>query len=316
MTTERGRPTVAVASVSFSANETLISELSAIGVEVVHNAGGHRFRTEGALAEFIGSAEYAVVGLEPVGEEVLTACPNLEIVAKYGVGLDNLDEVALEAGGVKVGWTGGVNRRSVTELTLAFALGHLRNVWPAVSQMRRGQWEKVGGRELSGCAFGIVGLGHVGTDVAGIVRTFGATVVYRDIVDRSAVAAELGLKSMEYEELLREADVVSFHVPGTPLTKEMFGEAQVGLMKPGSLVINTSRGSVIEFAETVEAVRDGRLGGFATDVFPNEPFDASAFAGDDRLYFTPHIGGNSREAIMAMGRSAIHHLRQHIERGR
>ena len=315
MTIERERPTVAVASVSFSANQTLISELSAIGVDVVHNADGRRFTTQEALAEFIGSAEYAVVGGEPVGEEVIAACPNLEIVAKYGVGRDNLDEAALEAGGVKVGWTGGVNRRSVTELTLAFALGHLRNVWPSVSQMRRGQWVKVGGRELSGCTFGIVGLGHIGTDVARIVRTFGATVLYRDIVDRSAVAEELGLESMEYEELLREADVVSFHVPGTPLTKEMFGAAQVALMKPASLVINTSRGSVIEFAETVDAVRAGRLGGFAADVFPTEPFDASAFEGDDRLYFTPHIGGNSRESVMAMGRSAIDHLRRHLAGG-
>ena len=315
MTAEKKRSTVAVASTSFSANQTLISELSAIGVEVVRNADGRRFNTEEALAEFIGSAEYALVGVEPVGEAVIAACPNLEMVAKYGVGRDNLDEPALEAAGVKVGWTGGINRRSVTELTLAFALGHLRNVWPTVSLMRQGQWEKVGGRELSGCTFGIVGLGHVGSDVAMIVRTFGATVVYRDIVDRSVIAEELGLRSMEYEELLQEADVVSFHVPGTPLTKGMFGEAQIAHVKPGALVINTSRGSVIEFAETVDAVRDGRLGGFAADVFPNEPFDASAFAGDDRLYFTPHIGGNSLESIMAMGRSAIHHLRRHIEGG-
>ena len=313
MTVERERPTVAVASTSFSANQTLISELSAIGVEVVRNAEGRRFKTEEALAEFIGSAEYAVVGVEPVGEAVIAACPNLEMVAKYGVGLDNLNETALEAAGVKVGWTGGVNRRSVTELTLAFALGHLRNVWPSVSLMRQGQWEKVGGRELSHCTFGIVGLGHVGSDVARIVRTFGATVVYRDIVDRSVIAEELGLRSMEYEELLQEADVVSFHVPGTPLTKEMFGEVQIAHMKPSALVINTSRGSVIQFVETVDAVRGGRLSGFATDVFPNEPFDASAFAGDDRLYFTPHIGGSSCEAIMAVGRSAIHHLRRHLE---
>ena len=315
MTAAKARPTVAVASTSFSANQTLISELSAIGVEVVRNADGHRFKTEEALAEFIGSAEYAVVGVEPVGEAVIAACPNLEMVAKYGVGLDNLDEPALEAAGVKVGWTGGINRRSVTELTLAFALGHLRNVWPSVSLMRQGQWEKVGGRELSHCTFGIVGLGHVGSDVARMVRTFGATVLYRDIVDRSVIAEKLGLRSMEYEELLQEADVVSFHVPRTPLTKEMFGEGQIAHMKPSALVINTSRGSVVEFAETVDAVRNGRLGGFATDVFPNEPFDASAFAGDDRLYFTPHIGGSSRESIMAMGRSAIRHVRRHLDGG-
>jgi D-3-phosphoglycerate dehydrogenase len=316
VTIQTERPTVAVASTSFSANRTLIAELAAIGVEVVRNVDGRRLDAEEALAEFIGSAEYAVVGQEPVGEEVIAACPNLEIVAKYGVGLDNVDEAALVAGGVKLGWTGGVNRRSVTELTLAFALGHLRNVWPSVSLMRKGQWDKVGGRELSGCRFGIVGLGHIGADVARIVRAFGATVAYRDIVDRSVIAEELGLRSMEYEELLREANVVSFHVPATPLTKEMFGATEIALMKPGSLVINTARGRVIRFAETVDAVRAGRLGGFAADVFPSEPFDASAFAGDDRLYFTPHIGGNSCEAIMAMGRSAIRHLRRHIKEGR
>jgi len=315
VTIEGMRPTVAVADASFSTNETLVAELSAIGVDVVHNEDRRRLETEAALAEFIGSSKYAIVGLEPVGEAVIAACPNLEVLAKFGVGLDNVDERALEAGGVKLGWTGGVNRRSVTELTLAFTLGHLRNVWPSVSRLRQGQWEKVGGRELSGCTFGIVGLGNVGTDVAGIVRSFGATVVYRDIRDRSAGAARLGLKSLSYEKLLREVDIVSFHVPDTPLTKEMFGEAQVALMKPSSLVINTSRGSVIAFLETVGAVRTGRLGGFAADVYPSEPFDASAFAGDDRLYFTPHIGGSSCEGVLAMGRSAIDHIRQHMERG-
>ena len=305
---------VAVASRSFSKNALLLGELRALGIEVVANVAGTVFREQEALAAFVGDAHFAIIGLEPVGRELLAACPKLELVAKYGVGLDSVDQDALAEAGVRLGWTGGVNRRSVTELTLAFALGHLRNVTPSVERMRRGSWLKDGGRQLSDVSFGLVGLGNIGADVARILRTFGTRVLFCDIVDKSAVAAELGLESAPLDAILRRCDVVSLHVPSTPLTRWMVDAEALGCMRPDALLINTARGDLIAFDEAVAAVRGGRLGGFATDVYPLEPFEEAGFADDPHLYFTPHIGGNAAEAVLAMGRSAVAHVRDHLAR--
>lgn len=317
--TDRGRmgskakPEVVVATKSFSDNEVLLGELAALGVTVVPNTGG-RISSEGELGAFIGSAQCAVVGLEPVGREVLEMCPNLRLVAKYGVGLDNLDQTALDESGVEIGWTAGVNRRSVSELTLAFALGHLRNVVPSMRRMGRGDWIKEGGRQLSDCVFGIVGLGNIGTDTARLVRAFGTKVLYCDIEDRSLVANALDLEARDFGDLLEDVDVLSFHVPSTNLTRKMFGRAEIARVRDTALVINTSRGSILPFEEVVSAVLEERLGGFATDVYPLEPFDGSRLASEDRIYLTPHIGGNSSESVLAMGRSAIGHVRAYLQR--
>lgn len=301
---------IAVSSVSFSKNVQLLAELASCGVEVVANRDGLRM-DEDALIRFWteGAADGAIVGLEPVSDRVLQECPRVRIVAKYGVGLDNLDLGALERRGVTLGWTPGVNRRSVTELTLAFALGHSRNVFRSVRRMMEGAWNKDGGRQLSDLRFGIVGLGCVGTDVARVLRAFGTETMFNDIEDRSDVAAELSLVPMDYFDLLSAADIVSFHVPSTPSTKGMFGEREIALAGAQTLVINTARGPIVHFDAAVAAVRDGRLGGYATDVYPVEPMDVSHLSTIDGLYFTPHIGGNAAEAVLAMGRSAIEHVR-------
>ena len=306
---------VAITSNSFSNNEALIGELESLGVSVHPKPTSDRLDEE-AVIDFFREAEadMAIVGLEPITEHVLEECPDLKYVSKYGVGLDNIDVDALEAAGVGLGWSGGVNRRSVAELTLAFALGHMRNVFPSVAAMRRGVWKKDGGRQLSDATLGIVGLGNIGTDVAGLVRQFGTRVLYRDIVDKSATATELGLHERSYEALLEESDIISFHVPSTPLTRGMFGAREVELTGGGALIINTARGDIVDFEAVARALEEGRLGGYAADVFPEEPFDASEYASVPNLYCTPHIGGNAKEAVLAMGRAAIEHIRTELEK--
>ncbi len=305
---------IAVASRSFSKNQLLLGELRELGLEVVPNSNGESFRSSESIAAFIGDAELAVIGLEPMDAEVLVACPKLELVAKYGVGLDSIDQPALADAGVRLGWTGGVNKRSVTELTLAFALGHLRNVTPSVELMRRGTWLKDGGRQLTDVSFGIIGLGNIGTDVALILRAFGTKVIFHDIVDKVEVAAELGIEPAPLATILETCDVVSLHVPCTPLTHLMIGEEQLLRMKTDALLINTARGDLVAFHDAIRAVRGGQIGGFATDVYPLEPFEHTDYVDDPHVYFTPHIGGNAAEAVLAMGRSAIAHVRDHLAR--
>ena len=306
---------VAVSSPGFSRNEDLLRELGGVGVKVVANQDPVRLDESGLLRFWRETGpDAAIVGLEPVTAEVLDACPHVRLVAKYGVGLDNLDLDALRDRGVALGWSPGVNKRSVSELVLAFSFGHMRNVFGSMRRMSEGEWVKDGGRQVSDTVYGIVGLGNIGTDLARALRVLNCTVLYNDIEDRAAVAEELGLRATTYRELLAEAGIISFHVPSTDLTRFMFGPRQILLTGSNTLIINTSRGDIVDFEAVVAAVQSRNLGGFATDVYPSEPMDVSHLSGIPGLYFTPHIGGNSAEGVMAMGRSAIAHVREFVLR--
>lgn len=308
---------VVVTSPSFSRNSVLLGELEQLGIQVIPNSAGIKLEGE-LLAEFIkqSGAEVAIVGLETIDREILEQCKRLRYVAKYGVGLDNLDLLELNTRGIGVGWSGGINRRSVSELVLGFALGHCRNITQSVLRLKRNEWIKDGGSQLSNLTFGIVGLGSIGEDLAKLLKSFGTRVLYNDIADRTILAQKFALEPVTYDELLRVSDIVSFHVPSTALTHMMFGGKQILHCKRTALIINTARGNIIDFESVTDAVISGRLGGFASDVFPVEPCDLKKWSNYDRLYFTPHIGGNAHEAVLAMGRSAITHIKQYMkERG-
>ena len=305
---------VGVMSASFSRSTELLNELQGLGVRVVANTEGRKF-SEAETGEFLrqAGATIAVVGLEPMSRVVMETCPSLEAICKFGVGTDNVDKDALEERGIYLGWTGGINRRSVTELVLAFALGHSRNIFRSIDKMRKGVWEKRGGRQLSDMTVGIVGLGHIGEDFARVLRALGCDIQFTDIVDKSAVAEELGLRSLPYRELVATSDILSFHVPSTPLTRGMFGPSEIEAATQVPFVINTSRGDILDFDATIQAVKSGGLSGFASDVFPEEPFDGGHLSDLEHVYMTPHIGGTAHEAVLSLGRSAIKHVRYFLE---
>jgi D-3-phosphoglycerate dehydrogenase len=305
------RPRVAVSSASFCRSPALMAELATLPVEIHANPEG-RDLDEGELRAFLVAAQatHVILGREPLTSAVLDACPSLRFVAKYGVGLDNLDPAELARRGIAWSAAQGVNRMAVAELTLAFILGHARNVVRAIDEARRGVWRKDGGRGLDGAVVGLVGFGHVGTAVAEALRPFGARVLFTDILDKSPEAAARGATYATYDELLAQAEIVSFHVPRTPRTRHMLDAAAITRMRRDALVVNTARGDVVDFGATCEAVIAGRLGGFAADVFPTEPCDLRPWTSpSERLYFTPHTGGNSAQAVAAMGGAAIAGLR-------
>ena len=305
---------IAVSSPSFAKSSALMSELSGLGLPVVAHPQGTELNQE-ELIDFLRAtrATIAIVGREVVTSQVLDQLNTLKFIAKYGVGLDNLDPEELARRGIGLGWTGGVNRRAVAELVLSFALGHMRNVFLSVERSRKGLWIKDGGRDLSGQTIGIIGFGCVGSEVSKIMSVFGCKVLYTDTLDRAQEARPSGAVAAPLEDLLVAADVVTLHVPLTEITRGMIGARELGMMKSSALLINTARGPVVDFEQTCEAVRSGKLGGFAADVFPDEPMDLEPWA-HPQLYFTPHIGGNSREAVLAMGRSAMDHVKEFLKK--
>jgi phosphoglycerate dehydrogenase-like enzyme len=300
-------PRIAVTSPSFAAHPTLRAELEELFPDVTYNETG---RTPADVAPLLVGAEAAIVGRERIDGAVLDRCPTVRMISKYGVGLDNIDEPALALRAVALGWTGGVNRRSVSELALCAMVGLLRHVVQSSTHLRAGTWRKEGGRELSGSVVGIVGLGFVGTDLARLLAPFGCTVLVNDIRDVTADCAAHGWVDATQDRIWAESDVVSLHVPLTPATRHLVNAAVLERMRSDAYLINTSRGAVVDEQALLAALRSGGIAGAALDVFAVEPPTDRALLDLENVLATPHIGGASREAMLAMGRSAIHHLAQ------
>jgi D-3-phosphoglycerate dehydrogenase len=262
------------------------------------------------LIEFLKPHDAAVVALERLDATVLDKLPNLRTISKYGVGLDNIDLHAAARRGIRVGWRGGVNRRSVAELVIALAIAGLRGIMVSHQEVRKGVWQQYRGRQVSDSVVGLIGFGHVGQEVARLLSAFGATVLACDVRDVKEEAAEIGVLLVGLEDLLCRADVVSLHVPLTPLTANMIGINQIASMRPGAVLINTARGGLVDEAVAQAALQAGKLDAVCFDVFSSEPpgdlsiFETRGFIG------TAHIGGSSDEAVLAMGRAAIAGLRE------
>ncbi|MBF0304330.1 MAG: phosphoglycerate dehydrogenase [Alphaproteobacteria bacterium] len=304
-------PLIKVTSPSFSKNATLRDELLSRFPNAVLNDAGQALAGD-ALAAFLDGADGAVIGLETVDDALLARMPSLRIVAKYGVGLDSIDQEACARRGVRIGWTGGVNRVSAAEMAMGFMLGLNRNLFATAFQMRDGVWNKNGGRQLSGRTVGIIGTGHIGKEVARMLAPFGCRVLGNDLLDMAAWYAANGVEPASKERIWDEAEVITLHVPCTPSTRAMINAETLRRMRPDAVLVNTCRGEVVDQAALKRALVEGWIAGAATDVYESEPPTDMEFLRLPNLVCTPHIGGNAVEAVLAMGRSAITHLESHF----
>ncbi len=298
---------VVVASVSFSKSAVLREELLNFFPNSIFNETGKRLSGE-QLIEFINDADAAIIGVETINDTLLEQTPKLKIISKYGVGLDNIDQQSLESRSISLGWTGGVNQRSVSELTLGFMLGLCRNIFNSGFKLKNSIWDKNGGCQLSGKTVGIIGCGHIGSDVVRLLSPFGCTILVRDIVDKSDFCLAQGICAASLDEIVERSDIITLHVPLTELTREMINESFFQRMKSTALLVNTCRGEVVNEQALKNALSKKVIAGAALDVFIDEPPTDTEFLSLPNLMVTPHIGGNTREAVEAMGRSAIDHL--------
>lgn len=298
---------VAVASRSFSRHPRLRAEMQARYAHVTFNDAGRSLAGK-ALVEFLRGHERAITALERLDESVFAALPELKVIGKYGVGLDMIDLDAMARHGKKLGWTGGVNRRSVAELVIAFAIACLRHLPHVNSGVRAGQWQQMTGRQLTGRRVGIIGCGHVGKDLTPLLRAFDCEVLVYDVRNFPEFYVRWGIRPMGLEELLREADLVTLHVPLDATTVNMLSAERLRLMRPGAVLINAARGGLVDEVELKAMLKDGRLAAAAFDVFSTEPPQDEELLGLPNFLATPHIGGSSEEAIIAMGMAAIEGL--------
>ena len=299
---------IKVTSRSFSRHPVLKQELLELFPNSVFNADGPPTGLPN-IAEFLKDADAVILGLEKMDRSVLEQLTNLIIIAKYGVGLDNLDVEAASELDICVGWTGGVNKRSASEQALGFMLGLCRNLFFSAFPLKQGQWVKDGGTLLTERCIGIIGCGNIGTDLVHLLQPFNCRILICDLLNKCEVVDTFGVAQVSHIELLAEADIVSLHVPLTELTHFMVDEAFFQQMKPLSYLINNSRGPVVKQEALKKALQQKTIAGAALDVYESEPPDDLEFLSIPNLMVTPHIGGNADEAVLAMGCSAINHIK-------
>jgi D-3-phosphoglycerate dehydrogenase len=259
------------------------------------------------------NVDAVILRAETFTREMIEASPRLKIIARHGVGTDNVDIPAASENGVWVTSTPGSNSNAVAEHVFALLLSLTRRIVPAANRVLAGTWAEgrgdLVGFELSGRTLGIVGFGAIGKRVAAIARGFGMRVLASDPIAKADDAAAAGADLVELDTLYDGADIITLHAPLLPGTRHMISTRELALMKPTSLVINTSRGGLIDEDALVTALTSGTLAGAALDVLEAESIDMKDPLSHNRvplhevpnLLVTPHIAGQTREAFQEAG---------------
>ncbi len=271
-----------------------------------------------ALLETLADARAIIVrNRTQVDSELLDRAPNLKVVGRLGVGLDNIDLDACKSRNVVVCPATGANDVAVAEYAITAALVLLRGVWSATDRMIAGEWPRTDlmGGEISGKRFGLIGFGSIARQVAARAQALGTQVAAFDPYLASDSPVWSGTAPVSIDELAATCDVISVHVPLTDETRNLVNADFIGRMRAGAVLINTARGGVVDESAAIEALREGRLGGAALDVFESEPLDGdggAAFAGVPNLLLTPHIAGITKEANQRVSLVTAQNVLKHL----
>ena len=269
------------------------------GIRIVDAAGQSRSQ----LRRLLRSADALVVRSKVrVDDELLQAAPALKAVGRAGVGVDSIDVEAATRRGIVVINTPDASTLAAAEHAFALMFALCRHTSQAQRRVAGGEWSAKGltGVELAGKTLGVIGLGRIGSAIATRARAFGMNVLAHDAYVSEARAESLGSKLVSLEELLREADIVTLHVPLTAQTEVLIGRDQIALMRPRARLINSARGGLVDETALLEALESGRLAGAALDVLKQEPPPKGSAAwrllAHPSVVATPHLGGSTREA--------------------
>ena len=300
--------TVGVTTIAFSKNLQLVDKLKNFGFKKVYtNSKGIRFNKV-ELISFLSKCDIAIVGLDKIDKNILIHLPKIKLISKYGVGLDNINFEDCKKYNVKVVYSQGVNKRSVSEMVLGFMLGLSRNLYLSSNLLKMGIWKKDGGMQLSNKKVGIIGVGNIGKDLIKLLKPFNCKILVNDILDQRKYYSENDLHEVSKEYIFKNADFITFHTPLDNSTKNLLNKKTFSLMKPSAFVINTARAGIINQDDLKWALNNQLIAGAAIDVYKNEPVKDLELTSIDKLINTPHTGGNAIEAVDAMGISSIENI--------
>lgn len=281
-----------------------LERLRAFADEVVLNPHG-RPMTETELIAAMSDVDGVVAGLDDYSAAVFRAAPRLRVLARYGVGTNNVDLAAAHAHGVVVTRTPGANAMAVAELAIGLALAVARGIPTLDAGVRAGEWPRVEGRELAGGVFGLIGFGAIGRLVAARAQGLGMRVAAYDPLAPDDAFAERAVTRCDLDELCRQSDVVSLHVPLLPETRHVLDARRLALLPEGAIVVNTARGGLLDETAARAALDGGRLFGVAVDVYESEPPSSSPLVGHPRVVATAHSGGHTAQAVARMADQSV-----------
>lgn len=267
--------------------------LKEAGFEIVSNDTGKILSRE-EQKELIRDAYAIIAGTEKYDREMLDGCDNLKVVTRFGVGTDNFDLQAMRDMGIQVGVIANYN--AVAEFALTLILSVMKNLPRYDQAARAGKWSRFQMRELTGKTVGLVGFGRIGRRLAELMSGFGVTILAYDPYMNEEVAKERKVQSVSLEELLERSDVVSLHLPSTKETYHLINKENIGKMRDGAYLINTSRGALVDEEALYEALACGKLSGAALDVFEKEPVTAdNPLFGLEQTVLAPHVSALTYE---------------------
>jgi D-3-phosphoglycerate dehydrogenase len=284
---------VLITTVPFGDRNRLPLELlEKAGIEYLINPYKTKL-TEDQLADLVGDFDVIIAGTEPITKKVLGRASNLKLISRVGIGLDGVNLIAAKKRGVKVSYTPDAPSPAVAELTLGMMLTLLRSVHISNFKMHQGKWERIFGRRLTEVTVGIIGMGRIGTHLLRCITGFGKIrLLVNDIKPNDELDKEFILEWVTKDQIYQEADIISLHIPLTPLTKNLIQREQLLRMKSDAIIINTSRGGIINENDLYDVMRKGHLSGAAIDVFENEPYTGKLSEIENCL-LTSHMGSMS-----------------------
>jgi D-3-phosphoglycerate dehydrogenase len=293
-------PKALITTVPFADRNRLPLELlEGAGIDYLINPLGRKL-TELELAELVADHDVLIAGTEPVTDMVMARASRLRLISRVGIGLDSVDLLAAERRGIEVSYTPDAPAPAVAELTVGLMLSLLRSVHVANAELHRGQWRRHYGRRIPEVTIGIIGVGRIGRRVLTRLSSFGTPrVLVNDIRPDLAAVPELHLEWVDKDEIVREADLLSVHVPLTAQTRNMIRREHLEQMKPDALIVNTARGGVVNEQDLADVLTAGHLGGAAIDVFEREPY-SGPLASIERCLLTSHMGSMSIDCRIRM----------------
>lgn len=242
------------------------------------------------LAELIAGSEILIAGTESITREAMENAPNLKLISRVGIGLDSVDLHAALDLGIKVAYTPDAPTKAVADLTIGLMINLLRGIHLSNNQIRLSTWERHMGRRLGDIKIGIIGVGRIGAEVLSRLQGFGIKKIYaNDISPKHSMGNGFNIEWTSKEQIFRDCDLVTLHIPLTKSTLGLIGKKEMEMMKPDAVIINTSRGGIINEDDLYDVLSAGHLSGVALDVFEKEPY-AGKLSSFQRCLLTAHMG--------------------------
>lgn len=288
-------------------NEPALAPLRAFADELVFNDTGKPL-SEDDLIPLLQGCDGIVAGLDSITRKVMEACPDLKVISRYGAGYDRVDIAAAKELGIKVTNTPGVNAQAVGELAFGLILSLARKIPYLNKETRSGSWVRSTGMELHGKTLGILGLGAIGKVVAACAKGFGMTVLAYDPYINEEYCKNNQIESVSFTELMSRSNVVSLHLPLLESTHHMIDAEALQLLPDGAILVNASRGGIIDEDAAYDALKSGKLSGLGLDAFEVEPPIGSKLFELDNVIATPHTGAHTKEATDNMANASVKNL--------